>query len=88
MWRNWVLQSKLYATSCFGIILILAFCFAAFAQIDNNIPPIIDPDSFYKLSWKDEKAQLDSFFIELVNHKETEGLIVLEFDKKILLTSE
>ena len=62
----------------FTAILILAFCFAAFAQ-DGNFEPL---DRYGKVSANEEKAHFDNLFITLSRDKTYEGIIILQFHKK------
>jgi hypothetical protein len=63
----------------FTAILILAFCFAAFAQ---DAREIADPARYDKIDWREEKPRLLSFLVYLSENKNSEGILVLEFDKK------
>ena len=65
----------------FITFLILAFCFIAFPQNEKSNPPVIDPDRFGKMSWSEEKAKLDNFFLFLLDNKKSEGIIEFEFAK-------
>lgn len=63
----------------FTAFLILAFCLAAFAQDSKEIA---DPERYGKLAWKEEKFRLLNFLVYLSGNKNSEGILVLEFDNK------
>ena len=66
----------------FTAILILAFCFAIFAQneIKPNVP-IIDPDIYGKMTWREERVRLDDFVNRLQENEDKIGFIVIDFGK-------
>ncbi len=66
----------------FITILICGFSFATFAQSEVSPPPIVDPDVFYKMSWKDEKLRLKNFAQSLNSERDKVGFITLKLDKK------
>ena len=61
-------------------ILISAFCFAVFGQNgDRSNVPIVDPDVFGKMTWKEEKTRLDNFANQLNENEDKIGFIIIDF---------
>ena len=68
----------------FTAILILVFCFAIHAQKENKSNmPIVDPDIFGKMNWKEGRLKLDDFSNQLNQNKDKIGFIVIDFGKNV-----
>lgn len=64
--------------------MVLAFCFAVFAQDEKNLPICILPvafDIYGEISSIDEKARLNNLFFHLSTNKDLKTLIVLKLNK-------
>jgi hypothetical protein len=69
----------------FTTILIFVFCYMTFAQTELSPIPIYDPDTFSKMSWKDERVKLNNFAERLIKEKDSIGFITLKIDRKTSL---